>query len=207
MASLAFDVQPLFAVPIFRTQVGHAISPEQENTIRNLPMRQNPQNLISEELYLFERPEMASIKAVVQQALDIYATDVMGIEQQLYVTQSWSLINPPGVGMHSHSHSNSVVSGSLYFTDLPEPPARMIFDRFTAYRQLQINPAQGKQNLYNTPANVIIPKKHELVLFPSDLNHMVEANASSQPRYSIAFNCFVRGQIGSFTEVSQLTLR
>ena len=142
----------------------------------------------------------------MQDALDAYSQNVMGIDARLEVTQSWALMNPPGVGMHTHSHSNSIVSGSLYFDELPEPPARMIFDKHTAYQQLELNPVRERQNLFNTPVNIVTPQSREILLFPSELNHMVEANGASVPRWSIAFNCFVRGKVGSYRDVSELRL-
>jgi len=201
-----FDVQPLFAVPFFRADLGFAITDDQIAYIKNLKMVTNRDNLISENLYIFEEPELASIKDAVQQALDVYASEVLGIDQKLYVTQSWSLINHPGIGMHTHSHSNSVISGSLYYCEMPDPAAKMVFDKNITYQQLVFNPKPGKQNIYNTPINVVTPKQNEIFLFPSSLQHAVEANASAEPRYSIAFNCFIKGQLGDYRDVSHLKL-
>jgi hypothetical protein len=202
-----FEIQPLFAEPYFRANIGHAISEEQVSFIKKLPMVQNKVNLISENLYIFEEPKLKSIKIAVQEALDIFANKVMGIQQKLYVTQSWSLINKPSVGMHGHSHSNSIVSGSLYFTDMPEPVAGMLFDRHRTYQQLEIRPDNDKQNLYNTPANIVIPKRNEIILFSSSLQHLVQVNTSTKPRYSIAFNSFIRGTLGDHKDVSELSLK
>ena len=113
------DIQPLFAEPYMRADIGHAITEEQVAFIKNLKMSKNQSNLISENLYIFEEPQLKSIKKAVQEAIDAFAWEVMGIKQRLYITQSWSLINNPTVGMHGHTHSNSIVSGSLYFSDLP----------------------------------------------------------------------------------------
>lgn len=200
------EVQPLFAEPIFRANIGHAISEAQIAFIKNLKMVRNQINLISENLYIFEEPELRSIGEAVQEALDIYASDVLGIPQKLYVTQSWSLINEPKVGMHGHSHSNSLVSGSLYYCPLPSPPSNMVFNRHSFYRQLEINPERGRRNLYNTPLNVVTPRQNEVVLFSSSLTHVVEPNMSSEPRYSIAFNTFIKGKVGDYRDVSELVL-
>ncbi len=206
MSISQYDVQPLFAVPYFRANIAGAISAAQVDYIKNLKMIQNQTNLISEDLYIFEHPPLASIKDAIQDALDIYAREVMGIAQQLYVTQSWALVNFPNVGMHTHSHSNSVVSGSLYYCELPTPVSNMVFDRHTTYQQLTFNPLTGRQNLYNTPGNVVTPATHDVILFPSSLQHAVEVNVSEQPRYSIAFNCFVKGKLGDYRDVSELSL-
>ncbi len=169
-------------------------------------MNENQTNLISDNLYIFEEKELRSLKKAVHEALDIFAKDVMGISQKLYVTQSWSLINPPGVGMHGHTHSNSIVSGSLYYADMPSPPAGMLFERHRTYQQIELHPEKGKVNIFNTNQNILIPEKNDLFLFSSSLQHFVHENTSDQPRYSIAFNTFIKGEIGNFRDVSALRL-
>ena len=206
MSQPNFAIEPLFAEPYLRANIGHAISDEQRRYIMDLKMVRNQTNLISENLYIFEEPELASIKEAVHEVLGIYARDVLGITQTIYVTQSWSLINEPNVGMHGHSHSNSFVSGSLYYTRLPDPPSNMIFDRHRSYQQLELTPDFDKRSIYNTPVNVVTPRENEVILFSSSLQHFVETNRSSEPRYSIAFNTFVKGKFGNYRDVSELTL-
>ena len=206
MAIDNYEVQALFAVPLFRADIGHAITKDQIEFIQNLQMVDNQVNLISENLYLFDAPEMQSIKDAIQEVLDLYAREVMGIPQKLYVTQSWSLLNHPDVGMHGHSHSNSIISGSLYFCDLPSPASKMVFDRHKSYQQLELIPDDDKKNIYNAPLNVITPQKNEVLLFPSGLQHFVEPNRSNLPRHSIAFNTFLKGKLGNYRDVSELTL-
>lgn len=203
-AKRAYDVKPLFAEPYFVMNIADAISDKQVKFIKSIKMIENQMNHISEELYLFDRPEMRSISKAVQEALDIYTAEVMGGSHKLKVTQSWALMNPPGVGMHSHTHSNSIISGSLYYADMPNPPGNMIFDRHNTYRQIELDVRSEKQNIYNAQRNAIIPKRGDLVLFSSSIQHYVEPNNSMQNRYSIAFNTFVRGTIGSFRDVSEL---
>jgi uncharacterized protein (TIGR02466 family) len=207
MAIVSHEVFPLFVEPYLRANIAGSISPAQIAFIKNLKMVGNTENLISENLYIFEEAELKSIKDAVQDVLDIYARDVMCIPQRLYVTQSWSLICNPGIGMHSHSHSNSILSGSLYYCELPSPPSSMIFTRHTSYQQIDLDPPDpNKRNIYNSPINRVMPKQDDVFLFSSRLTHMVEKNMSSQLRYSIAFNTFVKGTLGNYRAVTELTL-
>ena len=206
MSDVQYEIKPLFVEPIFSADISDSISDEQVEYIKNLKMVQNKTNLISEDLYIFEDPKLKSIKTAIQKVLAIYAKEVLGISQKLYVTQSWSLINPPGVGMHGHSHSNSIVSGSLYFADLPQPLANMIFNRHRIYQQIELPPDSVKRTIYNTDVNVVQPKPGHVFLFSSSLQHLVEPNNTAQPRHSIAFNSFVKGKIGSHRDVSELRL-
>ena len=206
MTVVSHEVLPLFVEPLFRANIAGAISPQQIEFIQKLKMVNNLENLISENLYIFEEPELKSIKDAVQEVLDIYSRDVLCIPQRLYVTQSWSLTNSPNVGMHGHSHSNSILSGSLYYCELPSPPASMVFTRHVSYQQIDLPPEPGKRNIYNSPINRVTPKPNEVLLFSSRLTHMVESNTSGQPRHAIAFNTFVKGKLGNYRDVSELAL-
>ena len=157
--AISHEVFSLFVEPYFRANIAGVISAEQIKFIQSLKMVNNMENLISENLYIFEEPELKSIKDAIQEILDVYAREVLCIEQRLYVTQSWSLTNNLGVGMHGHSHSNSILSGSIYYCELPEPPASMVFTRHVSYQ-----------------------------------------------RHAIAFNTFVKGKLGNYRDVSELTL-
>ena len=206
MAITEYKVEPLFAEPVFRANIGHAISAEQEEYLKNLKMVENRDNLISEDLYIFEHPELASLKEAVHEVLDIYASEVMGIDQRLYVTQSWTLINHPNSGMHGHSHSNSVISGSLYYTKLPDPIPSMVFDKNRGYQQLEMTPVRSRQNIFNTPLNVVTPAEKDVILFSSGLQHYVEPNTTNEPRYAIGFNTFIKGKFGNYRDVSELAI-
>jgi uncharacterized protein (TIGR02466 family) len=206
MTVVSHEVLPLFAEPLFRANIAGAISPQQIEFIKTLKMVNNMENLISENLYIFEEPELKSIKDAVQEVLDMYSRDVLCIPQRLYVTQSWSLTNNSNIGMHGHSHSNSILSGSLYYCELPSPPASMIFTRHVSYQQIDLPPEPGKRNIYNSPINRITPKQNEVFLFSSRLTHMVEPNTSSALRHAIAFNTFVKGKLGNYRDVSELVL-
>ncbi len=206
MTIVSHEVHPMFAEPYFRANIAGTITPEQIAFIKGLKMVGNMENLISENLYIFEEPELKSIKDAVQDVLDIYAREVLCIPQRLYVTQSWSLINSPGVGMHGHSHSNSILSGSLYYCEIPQPPAGMVFTRHVTYQQIDLAPDRDRRNVYNSPITRVLPKQDDIILFSSRLTHMVEPNTSGQPRHAIAFNTFVKGKLGQYRDVSELTL-
>ncbi len=206
MPVVSHEVHPLFAEPYFRANIGGSITAEQIKFIQGLKMVNNMENLISENLYIFQEPELKSIGDAVQEVLDIYARDVLCIPQKLYVTQSWSLICKPGIGMHGHSHSNSILSGSLYYAPLPSPPSGMVFTRHVSYQQIDLPPAAEKRNVFNTPITRVIPKQNDVILFSSRLTHLVEQNQSDAPRHSIAFNTFVRGKLGNYRAVTELAL-
>lgn len=64
--------------------------------------------------------------------------------------------------MHGHSHSNSLVSGSLYYAPMPDPPGNMIFERHNTYRQIELAVDPEKSNIYNAPRSAVVPKEGDL---------------------------------------------
>ena len=56
-----YEVQPLFAEPIFRADLGRTVSEEQIAYIRSLKMVPNESNLITENTYIFELPQLARL--------------------------------------------------------------------------------------------------------------------------------------------------
>jgi hypothetical protein len=57
-----FDVEPLFATPYFRANLGDAISKGQIDLIKNFKMIPNQQNLISENLSILSTPNLQVLK-------------------------------------------------------------------------------------------------------------------------------------------------
>jgi Putative 2OG-Fe(II) oxygenase len=206
MTAYPHETHPLFAEPYFRANITGAITPQQIDFLQALPMVPHQRNLVSDNLYIFEAPELKSIADAAQETLDIYARDVLCIPQKFYVTQSWAQTQTPNLGMHGLSHSNSVLAGVLYYGEMHAPPPSIVFSRHDTYQQIELAPDQDKRNAYNTQTTRISAAPNEVILFSSRLTHMVDPNATGQPRHSIAFNTFVKGTLGSYRDVSELTL-
>jgi hypothetical protein len=50
-------------------------------------------------------------------------------------------------------------------------------------------------NLYNSKMWSVVPEVGSMLLFPSNVEHMVEPYLGDTPRITMAFNTFVRGEI------------
>jgi ectoine hydroxylase-related dioxygenase (phytanoyl-CoA dioxygenase family) len=74
------------------------------------------------------------------------------------------------------------------------------------YQQIDLAPDRDRRNVYNSPITRVLPKQDDIILFSSRLTHMVEPNTTGQPRHAIAFNTFVKGKLGQYRDVSELTL-
>jgi uncharacterized protein (TIGR02466 family) len=202
-----YTVVSLFPQPFFAVDLSEHITEEHTQYLRSLSMHNNVNNLKSDNMYVLNEEVLSDLYDVIHNYLEIYSREVMGLdkEQQIYITQSWTLINSPGCGMHTHSHSNSIVSGSLYFDDLPEPSSNMVFVRNPEHEYYRLNVVKNTE--FSSASASVTPKPNALFLFPSDLSHYVEDNKSNVIRRSLAFNTFVRGRIGNYKDATELFLK
>jgi len=115
-------------------------------------------------------------------------------EDELVVTGCWANLLSPGAAHRMHSHPNNFLSGVYYlrteagadtinFHD-PRPQARVI------------RPPVTELTSANTDQVVVKVATGMLLLFPSFLDHSVDANQGTQERVSISFNLM----FPSFTE-------
>ena len=88
-----------------------------------------------------------------------------------------------------HTHSFSVFSGVLYFSDHNSSTTIFSYVDHTRERFSSICPVMAP-----TGTIEIIPQKGKLIIFPSDMYHHVKTHTElKNTRYSLAFNSFFKG--------------
>jgi uncharacterized protein (TIGR02466 family) len=122
--------------------------------------------------------------------------------QKPYITQSWLNFIDRGEYHHKHNHANSIISGVLYINADPEN------DRISFFKEQyqQIKPNILTYNEYNCDTTNFDVSTGTLLLFPSSLNHMVETKIGENSRISLAFNVFLKGNIGESQSLNELIL-
>ena len=119
-------------------------------------------------------------------------------ELDFYITQSWLNITKPGEFAYPHFHDNSIISGVFYVSTI-ENDNILFSDPFYKMEGLKLN---------NRTVCRFGVKDYQLIIFPSWLLHGVELNESAKgDRISIAFNTFVKGNVGERDNNTELFLR
>ncbi len=107
-------------------------------------------------------------------------------KQEVKITGMWAVINKKNSSNAMHIHSNNYISAA-YYVKAPKNCGDIVFydPRFAAtYRYPKIS----KTNKLNSNIVSFQPKEGMLVLFPSYLQHSVNANKTNQERIVISFN-------------------
>lgn len=199
-----YNIMHLFPIPLYVSKIFPEITDEEREFVydRSLYKFIDGQNYASHSMAILNYPKLARIKNLIQEHLDIFASDIMKIEQKLFPTISWLNRNPKGTPHYKHKHVNSFVSGVVYFTD----PAPIEFHSSisTTRSNLYVKPIEF--NLYNAHDWWVPVEKNHIILFPSWLEHSVFTNTQEEDRISLAFNSFIKGPLGSFNDSNYLDL-
>jgi uncharacterized protein (TIGR02466 family) len=196
----------IFPVPVYFSELERDFTKKElkffdKNKLTTYP---NSGNITSEDAYILDNSELADLKAECMVAVQRYVDNIMSFKStvQPYITQSWLNFTETGQYHHKHAHSNSIISGVIY-VNADEENDKIYFHN-DGYKQ--IKPQINEWNLYNSESWYFTVKTGQVVLFPSNLTHMVQTKAGDNTRISLAFNVFLKGTIGVDRELTELKL-
>jgi len=115
-------------------------------------------------------------------------------DQPYEITACWATVLARGAAHKVHSHPNNYLSGVYYVCTRPGADTINFHD---PRRQTSvIRPPVVELTAENTDQVVVRVNDGTLLMFPSYLEHSVDANASDEERVSVSFNVM----FSSFTE-------
>jgi uncharacterized protein (TIGR02466 family) len=194
---------PLFSAPLYVNTVEDFAKPDLSalELTNRLPDGTVFPFLSSVDKNVLARPELEHVRDLVAREIDVYARDLCLVNKRIefYVTNSWINVYRPGDQAGAHTHNNSLLSGVLYLK-VKEGGGDIVFHR-DIHSLVPFPPALDLDmdgfNIYNCKSWAHTPQTNDICLFPSVVSHSVEKNRSDEDRWSLAFNVFVRGDIGS----------
>lgn len=157
--------------------------------------RLNQVNLTSEVEDTISSPLLIDVRRWVDDCLEKVRVD-LGLEcAGLRSTVEWFNKSEQGMWHQEHTHDNSFLSGILYLSPSGSH-TRFRFpglwsDQFTT---LNLVSATNEKIIHEQPTEV-----GTMVVFPSKLLHGVTPHDLLEPRYTMAFNAFPSGLLGSYS--------
>jgi uncharacterized protein (TIGR02466 family) len=207
------EILPLFSTPVYLGSCdvtnGDVISAENTKFVNpcsgDLTYGNNG-SISTNTTWLETVPEL---KRNVEANLNEYVFGILGASREsvyLEHQSSWVNLHQHGDRAATHVHVNSMFSGVVYLS-VPDNSGEIIFSMpsmIPTYATNTVNLDIVDPNLYNMREFPVMPEKGMILIFPSHLPHYVTASRSNINRYSVAFNYFVKGEVGS--QESRLTL-
>lgn len=198
------NIYNVFPTAVGKFTLGRDFTEKELEYIKGLETRPNQGNTTSKDNNLFDRKELKDLAKFCQESVASYLKEIYAPKNDvtLRFTQSWANYTNPGQFHHKHEHPNSFVSGVLYIN--ADPTVDRIYFYKSKYEQIKLTTENF--NVYNSDSWWFEVGTTDLMIFPSNLTHMVETTKSDQTRISISFNTFPKGYVGKDIDLTGLHL-
>jgi uncharacterized protein (TIGR02466 family) len=177
--------------------------------ITNSNPHQISSHYISDNKYVLNLPQYEDLKQWITARTTEFVRDVLNVESDALITQSWVNRNSPGEFTHLHPHPNSIVSG-VFYMDVPDGNALIMFHKQeaggTGYFILEpgkYNKDTNRDHTYSSRTYKLNVTAGDLVLFPSWLLHSVPTNTTKFERWCMAFNSMIPFSIGMTNSLNE----
>jgi uncharacterized protein (TIGR02466 family) len=198
---------PLFPTPVYISRLNRKLTKEELLFINKtkLDVYKNLSNTTSNDSYILNQKVFNLLKEDLYLRVQYYFKKILLYYDAVipYITQSWLNYTEKDQHHHEHTHANSLVSGVLYINS-DEKFDKIKFLKKDSYQT--IKPEIKDWNLYNSDSWSFPVKTGDIILFPSSLNHMVDVKQGTNTRISLAFNTFIKGNLGQKNQLNELIL-
>jgi uncharacterized protein (TIGR02466 family) len=199
------NIIPIFPTTITQSNIGkYVVDQSVLNSIKLNCHTNTGGNSYSKNQQVLNLEAFANLKQLIMHEVSQHFNEIIKMPKNLtpYITTSWMNFSTRDQQHHSHQHPNSILSG-VFYLDVGESDLIMFTKSST--NQIVIKPTE--YNIFNSDSWSIPVVNGDLVLFPSSLFHQVPPVTHNNTRISIAFNVFIKGEIGDQSESTYLNLQ
>lgn len=205
-----YEVTPLFSTPLLNTHIG-PLDPMTLAWLKNLEYPTNSVASYKGEEHLdpdergfdiLNQPKLLGLQQQIKLAVDYFVYTICDVTQQteFMLTTSWLNKMNTGSDIELHNHANALVSG-VYYPDVGPTSNPITFKKNRQH--LNTFPEHVRPNTnenwsqYTVGSWTVQPRTGDCLIFPSHLEHEVAKSLDKQDRYSLAFNYFPTGTVGT----------
>ena len=202
------SIHNIFPEPIGEYKLNRDLSKSEHDAFKDQAFRENVANHTSIDMFVLKKKNLGNVREFLEVCLNDYASKVYDFKNgsaNLYITSSWVNMTKPGECHHKHSHPNLIVSGTFYISGNDTDSIEFHHPKKSIDGSAWFFPA-NEFNEYTSGGWHMPTLAGTLYLWNSNLSHSVPEVIGGDPRYSLAFNTFVRGQIGLENEATGLLI-
>lgn len=199
-------IHSLFPVPLYKELLEN-IDKNSLKFLTTLPGYNNLGNTTSLDTNILDREPLKDLKKNIETHLRFFFSSVYVPKNNIdiNITQSWINVTDVNGYHHRHKHQNSFLSG-IFYIDVCENTDKIYF---YSPKPECLTIESADFNEYNSHRWWFPIRKNELIIFPSYLEHSVDSVAYSSnrnQRVSLSFNSFLKGELGSILDLTQLRI-
>ena len=196
----------LKAIPIAYERNVYHLNQKEWNVIKKIKYRKPQQGFfLSKTTSLLENKTLAPLKKSIIEKANEYTRDVLEINDQIYLTQSWSTLNTTDAFHIPHDHPNTFIS-LVYYAQCKDGSISFELNTTSIRECFNFQYTINKFNVYNSQKWDLPMKTGDMVLFPGHIRHRSLPNKFSEPRIIVGANFFIKGRLGSEQRVDLITI-
>ena len=199
-------ISAIFPVPIYQSKLNRDFTKKElvfVNKNKNNVFF-NTGNTTSKNNYVLNEKIFKNLKYELDLRVQDYFEKIISTDNNLkpYITQSWLNYTETNQYHHKHNHFNSLISGVLYINSNEN------YDEINFFKDgyQTIKPNKKTFNSFNAESWNFSVKTGDIIIFPSSLLHAVSNKKGDNTRISLAFNVFVKGDIGEENNLNKLKI-
>jgi uncharacterized protein (TIGR02466 family) len=204
----------LFPIPVTKMNVGKKFLKEFELLKNEQEVTSHKENgqvhHFSDDNYVLNQPRFSKLKNFVVDQTQQFMQNMMNVDAECALTQSWVNWNYPNEHTQTHIHPNSIASGVLYLEATSQNNVIFFHKNYSQTTRNFLDPKtfshpnpNGEKKFYETsyPINLT---NGDFIIFPSYLPHSVPRNMTSEKRISLAYNSVTKHRIGSNKRLTEI---
>lgn len=161
---------------------------------------------LSDGIKLLEDINLKKIKNCINNTFEDYKTNILEIEDNFYISQSWSTINK-SQGFHGvHTHKNTLFSCVLYL-QTNDSAINFFIENSAIQNHFNFSFKVKNYNIHNCTSWKLPVNTGDLVIFPGYLKHSSEENKSKEDRIIVGVNYFIKDEIGKKDDYDYLNIK
>jgi uncharacterized protein (TIGR02466 family) len=199
-------VHSLFPTTVYSNQLNRNFTQSELSLVAEFKKKckPNPGNTTSQDNYILNHKNFKELKLNMEYFLQDYFDKIVCPSRNVkpYITQSWLNYTEPKGFHHEHHHTNSYLSGVMYFN------ANNKFDKIQFNNKVynQITVETKNFNTHNSETWWLPVKTGQILIFPSGTTHSVKIKEGNNVRISLAFNTFLKGDLGTAQTLTELKI-
>jgi len=207
MTKLKAEIHTLFPTTVYRNNINRKFTKQELNFLQlsKKNIRKNIGNSSTNQSYILENNQFKNLKKDILFYINDYCENFLKINSKKikpYITQSWLNFTNVNEFHHLHHHHNSFISGVFYVKSKKDVDKI----HFAEDNKYLLRPEYTEFNIYNSEDWWLPTETGDVLLFSSKLKHYVRHKEDTNERISLAFNVFLKGEIGTKNDFTELVI-
>ena len=193
-------VIPFCGYPICIIKNNEILNDDELRFLKSLDNKQHMETLntrtkLTKSVNILNNIELTRIKDFVWKYFCDYVDNVLEVENDFYMCNSWGTIQQKGDYHPSHNHPNAVFS-SVFYVQTSNSSITFAIDRSKIMEGFLLDFKIKNYNYFNALSWKVPVETGDMIIFPGELQHESQVHDGDDERMIIGSSYFVEGNLG-----------